>query len=201
LQTLAAFFEQGPGRDAATLRHVLCVVISYLDNQAIGWRTKAYAYEAFELLYQHWHLMSVSWLRLHLPGTYAVTSVDDPGMWSLLKIRKLARFDIIGNYRCISSDARDYLKARSRNKKLFPWRPLGVENPGPRKWQDRVKHRDGVPVWKTQYEWLEARYKDLHDRRTIDARCEKRQIGDRKRKRRLPMISKRTKRRRAKSSS
>jgi hypothetical protein len=195
LQTLASFFREGPGCSATTLRRILCIVISYLDDQAVGWwaGTKLFAYEAFELLHKHWHLMSVTWLRLQLPYTHAVVSVDDPGIWSLLKIRNVARFDIVGRYSCIAPDVRRYLKARTSSKKLFPWRPLGIENPGPRKWQDRVKHRNGVPEWQTQYEWLDTRYKYLHDRRTVAARREKRQIEDRKRKQRFPLISKRRK--------
>jgi hypothetical protein len=125
------------------------IVIAYLDDQSVGWwpGTKDYAYEAFELLYQHWRLMWVSWLRLHLPYTHAVSSVDDLGIWSLLKIRNLARFDILGPHRCIAPKVREYLKGMTRNKRLFPWRPLGVENPGPRKWQHRVKYRVDTPDW------------------------------------------------------
>lgn len=151
--------------------------MSYLDDQAVGWwpGTNDFAYEAFELLYQHWHLMSVSWLRLHLPCTHVVSSVDDPGVWSLLKIRGLSHFDIAPNVRA-------YLKARTRNKKLFPWRLLGVENPGPHNWQDRVMSRGGPLDWRAQYNWLEARYKYLHGRRTVVARW--------------PMLSKGRKRRR-----
>ena len=133
---------------------------------------------------------------LYFPCSYAVVSVDDPGIWSLLKIRNLAHFDTVGYYRRITPDVRGHLKARTRNKKLFPWRPLGVENPYPRKWQDRVKHRDGVPDWQTQYEWLEARYKDLHDRKTVAAQCEKMRIEDLKRKRRLAIIPKHRKKKR-----
>jgi hypothetical protein len=73
-------------------------------------------------------LVRRSWLRLHLPCTPAVLSVDSPGIWSLLKIRGLSHFDILGPYRCIAPDARA-LKARTRSKKLFPWRPLGGRIP------------------------------------------------------------------------
>jgi hypothetical protein len=74
LRTLASFFREGPGRHAALLLRVRCISVSYLDDHAVNqWRTTTdYAYEAFELLYNHWHLMSVSWLRLHLPCTGAV---------------------------------------------------------------------------------------------------------------------------------
>lgn len=197
LQTLASFFQEGPGRDTTLLCRVMCIAITYLDGRAVGWwpGTKDFAYEAFEQLYQHWHLMSVSWLRLHFPCTRAVLSVDDPGIWSLLKIRGLAHFDIIGPHRCIAPSVRKHLKARTRNKKLFPWRPLGVENPGPCKWQHCVKYRVGTPDWQSQFEWLDARYRYLHDRRTVAARCEKQRTEYHKRKRRWPMLSKGRKRR------
>jgi hypothetical protein len=50
----------------------------------------------------------------------------------LLKIRGLAHFTILGPYGCIVPHVRKCLKARTQQKKLFPWRPLGSENPGPR---------------------------------------------------------------------
>jgi len=56
------------------------------------------------------------------------------------------------------------LKARTRKKKFFPWQPLGVENPGP---NNRTAF---VTPWQQQYEWLNARYKYLHDRETVAAR-------------------------------
>lgn len=184
LQTIASFFREVPRQNATYLLRIRCIIVSYLDDQAVGWwpGTNDFAYEAFELLYQHWHLMSVSWLRLHLPCTHAVSSVDNPGIWSL--------------YRCIAPNVRAYLKARTRNKKLFPWRPLGVENPGPHNWQDRVKSRGGTPNWRAQYDWLEARYKYLHDRRTVVARCAKQRSGYLKQRKWWPMLSKGRKRRR-----
>lgn len=108
----------------------------------------------------------------------------------------LSHFDILGPHRCIVPNVRTYLKARTCSKKLFPWRPLGVENPGPRNWQDRVKSTGGTPHWRAQYEWLETRYKYLHDRRTVVARREKQRTGYHKQLRRWPMLYKGRKRRR-----
>ena len=65
LKTLAAYFEDGPGRDATTLRTVRFLSLFYLDDYtAIGWgqRTTNYAYKAFEYLYKNWDLMRISWL-------------------------------------------------------------------------------------------------------------------------------------------
>jgi len=69
LRTLAAFFEDGPGRDATILQHVQFLSISYIDDHtATGWgqRTTDYAYEAFEHLHKHWSSMRISWLQICL---------------------------------------------------------------------------------------------------------------------------------------
>jgi hypothetical protein len=196
LQTLASFFREGPGQHAALLLVVRYISVSYVDDHAASWWRTAtdYAYEAFELLYRNWHLMSVSWLRLHLPHGRAVVSVDDPGIWSLLKIRALARLDILGPRGCIAPDVRAHLKSRTRKKNLFPWRPLGVENPGPSDWENRVKY-GGIPDWRAQFEWLGARYEYKHDRETVAARRAKQRAGYHKRRRRWPMLSKRRRKR------
>ncbi len=133
LRTLAAFFQEGPSQDIALLHKVRFLSISYVDDQAAtDWRrTTDYAYEAFELLYTSWHLMQVSWLQLYLPCGEAISSIDDPGIWSLLKIRGLSHLTISGPHRCIAPRVRAWLKARTHKKKLLPWQLLGVENPGP----------------------------------------------------------------------
>jgi hypothetical protein len=198
LRTLAAFFREGPGRDSALLPKVRFLSISYLDDHAAtySWRrTTDYAYEAFELLYTSWHLMQVSWLHLCLPCLDAISSVDDPGLWSLLKIRGLTHLTISGPHGCIVPRVRAWLKARTRKKKLFPWQPLGVENPGPNNWTALIKHRDDQPPWQQQYEWLNAQYKYLHDRETVTARRIKQRAAYHKRRRRWPMLSKRRKKR------
>lgn len=197
LRTLASFLREGPGQHSTFLRGVRYISISYADDHAVdSWRTTTdYAYEAFELLYENWHLMSVCWLQFRLRHRRAVLSVDDPGIWSLLKIRGLARLDIRGPHGCIASKVRAHLKSRTHSKKnLFPWHPLGIENPGPSGWTDRVK-RGGVPDWQAQFEWLEARYRYMHDRETVAARRERQRAGYHKRRRRWPMLSKRKKKR------
>ena len=190
LKTLSAFFEHGPGRDATTLHSVRFLSVSYLDDEnATGWdqRTTDYAYEAFEYLHKHWDSMRISWLRVCLPSSAAISSVDDPGLWSLLKIRNLPHLTIRGPHSCIAPEVRKHLKARTHTKKLFPWRPLGLENVGGRKWS-------GQTTWQEQYQLLDSRYKYLHDRETVTERCKRQRNAYHKRRRRWPMLSKRRKR-------
>ncbi|KAH8595108.1 heterokaryon incompatibility protein-domain-containing protein [Bisporella sp. PMI_857] len=54
-------------------------------------------------------------------------------IWSLLKIRNLAHLSILGPYGCITPQVRIFLKARTHRRNLFPWRPCGTEDPGPRR--------------------------------------------------------------------
>jgi hypothetical protein len=192
LQTMVAFYSVGPGRVASSLGEIRCLNISYQDNDAVDWwrNSTTYAYEAFELLHKHWNLMSVDRLRIFFRHAEAISSVDDPGIWSLLKIRALPHLDLVGPRRCVSPRVRAFLKARTRSKNLFPWRPLGVENPGPKEWTALVKYQYGVPRWQAQFEWLDARYKFLHDPETIAARCGKQRTAYHKRRKRWPMLSK-----------
>jgi hypothetical protein len=198
LKTMAAFFTDGPGRDPMFFPRIRCLIVSYLDNCTVPWwvGSNTYAYEAFELLYSYWGDMSVERLRIHFYGAEAITSVDDPGIWSLLKIRGLAHLELISERRSISPQVRTCLKARTRCKNLFPWRPLGLENPGPTEWPTRVKYRDGVPTWRAEFEWLDSRYKFLQDRETIAKRCEK----QRQQRTRWPVLSRRKRKRRAEGS-
>ncbi|PVH70237.1 hypothetical protein DL98DRAFT_141914 [Cadophora sp. DSE1049] len=123
LRSLAAFFEDGPGRDAIILQHIQFLSISYIDDHtATGWGqwTTDYAYEAFQHLHKHWASMRISWLRICLPSSPAISSVNDPGIWSLLKIRNLPHLTILGPRGCIALEVRKHLKARTQTKKLFP---------------------------------------------------------------------------------
>lgn len=192
LSTMAAFFTGGPGRYPRFFRTIRCLVVSYLDDGTVSWwrGSNAYAYEAFELLHQSWGDMSIERLRIHFYGAEAIRSVDDPGIWSLLKIRGLAHLELISERRAISRQVRSHLTARTRCKKLFPWRPLGLENPGPREWSTHVKYVDDIPKWRAEFDWLDSRYKFLQDRETIARRCKR----QRQRRRRWPMLSKRKKR-------
>ncbi|KFY03928.1 hypothetical protein V490_00044, partial [Pseudogymnoascus sp. VKM F-3557] len=159
LKTFAAFFQEGPGRYAANIHKVRFLSISYVDDDTVRdrWRqTRDYAYEAFELLFTNWSLMRISELQLCLLDFNAISSVDDPGIWSLLKVRDLAHLTILGPRRCIVPTVRKWLKARTHRKKLFPWVALGVENPGPNNWINRLKHQEVLPYWQQQYEWLDA---------------------------------------------
>jgi hypothetical protein len=175
LRTMAAFFMSGPGRESSFFRGIRCLIVSYLDNCKVPWLrgSKTYAYEAFELLYRYWGDMSVERLRIYVFGTEAITSVDDPGIWSLLKIRGLVHLELVSDRGGISPPVRACLKRRTRRKKLFPWRPVGLENPGTKDWSACIQYRDGVPEWRAEFEWLDSRYKFLQDRETIARRSEK----------------------------
>ncbi len=131
--------------------------------------------------------MQISWLRLCLLSSPAISSVDDPGVWSLLKIRNLPHLTIRGPHGCIAPTVRKHLKARKHMKKLFPWRPLGLENVGERAWR-------GQMAWQEQYKFLDSRYKYLHDRETVTERCKRQRNAYHKRRQRWPMLSKRRKR-------
>ena len=191
LKTLSAFFEHGPGRHATTLHNVRFLSVSYLDDEnATGWdqRTTDYAYEAFEYLHKHWDSMRISWLRVCLPSSAAISSVDDPGLWSLLKIRNLPHLTIRGPHSCIAPEVRKHLKARTHTKKLFPWRSLGLEKVGGRAWR-------GEMTWQEQYKLLDSRYKYLHDRETVTERRKIQRDAYHKRRSRYPMLSKRRRKR------
>ncbi|PVH70300.1 hypothetical protein DL98DRAFT_141250 [Cadophora sp. DSE1049] len=191
LKTLSAFFNDGPGRHATTLHNVRFLSISYLDDEtATGWgqRTTDYAYEAFEYLYKHWSSMRISWLRLCIPYSHAISSVDDPGIWSLLKIRNLPHLTILDPRGCIAPEVRKHLKVRTQTKKLFPWRPLGLETVGGRAWT-------GQMTWQEQYKLLESRYKYLHDRETVTERRKLQRDAYHKRRNRYPMLSNRRRKR------
>jgi hypothetical protein len=197
LQTLIAFYKVGPGLVASTLSEIRCLNVVYQDNDSVHWwrDSTTYAYEAFELLYKQWSFMSVDRLRIFFRRTGAISSVDDQGIWSLLKIRGLSHLELIGPCLCVLPRVRVFLKARTRSKKLFPWRPLGVENPGPKEWTALVKYQDDVPRRQAQFDWLDARYKFLHDPETIAARCAKQRTAYHKRRKRWPMLSKGRRRR------
>jgi len=187
LKTLSAFFEHGPGRDATTLHNVRFLSVSYLDDEsATGWgqRTTDYAYEAFEYLHKHWDSMRISWLRVCLPSSAAISSVDDPGLWSLLKIRNLPHLTIRGPHSCIAPEVRKHLKARTHTKKLFPWCTVGLEKVGGRAWR-------GQMTWQEQYELLNFRYKYLHDRKTVTERRNMQRDAYYKQRNRYPMLSSR----------
>ncbi len=187
LKTLSAFFEHGPGRDATTLHNVRFLSVSYLDDEnATGWgqRTTDYAYEAFEYLYKHWGSMRISWLRLCIPFSRAISSVDDPGLWSLFKLRNLPHLTIRGPHGCIAPEVRKYLMARTHKKKLFPWSSLGLEKVGGRASRSQMTEQE-------QYELLDFRYKYLHDRKTVTERRTMQRNAYHKRRRRWPMLLKR----------
>ena len=109
---------------------------------------------------------------------------DDPGIWSLLKIRNLPHLTILGPRGCIAPEVRKHLKARTHTRNLFPWRPLGLETVGGRAWT-------GQMTWQEQYKLLESRYKYLHDRQTVTERRKIQRDAYQKRRHRYPMLSNR----------
>jgi hypothetical protein len=115
----------------------------YGDDDSIGswqWQTK-YAYEAFESLHNRWPRMQIALLQIHLPFRHTITSINDPGMWSLLKIRGLNKLSILGPHRCIDPQVRTWLKLWTHKKELFQWCPLGVESPWLDSRTDLVNHQ------------------------------------------------------------
>ena len=114
LKTFAAFFQGGPGRYAIDIHKVRFLRISYVDDDTVRnrWRQSVgYAYEAFELLHKNWGLMRISELQLCLLDFNAISSVDDPGIWSLLKVRGLAHLTILGPRRA------SYLKSENCSRR------------------------------------------------------------------------------------
>lgn len=190
LRTLAAYFENGPGRNALSLRNIRFLSVSYLnDHSGLQWRrTFEYAYEAFECLLSDWTSMDISWLHLCL-SPRAISSINDPGMWTLSKIRNLRHFTILGPYGCIAPDLWKYLNTRTCAKTLFPWRQSRVGNIE-EEW--KIGHIAGG--WQKQYESLDARYKFLHHRPTVIERREKQREAYRKRRNRYPLLFRRRKR-------
>jgi hypothetical protein len=54
---------------------------------------------------------------------------------------------------------------------LGEWQPTGLENPGPGDWVEKVvKEEGGGGLKEQQWEWLEMRYRYLHDRKTVQER-------------------------------
>ena len=109
---------------------------------------------------------------------------DDPGIWSLLKIRNLPHLTILGPRGCIAPEVRKHLKARTHTKKLFPWCTVGLEKVGGRAWR-------GQMTWQEQYELLNFRYKYLHDRKTVTERRNMQRDAYYKQRNRYPMLSSR----------
>ena len=118
----------------------------------------------------------------NLPSSpLAISSVDDAGIWSLLKIRNLPHLKIRGPHGCIMPAVRKHLKARTHTKKLFPWRPVGLENVGGTNWKGQL-------TWQEQYQLLDSRYKYLHDRETVTERCKRQRNAYHKRRTPYPML-------------
>jgi hypothetical protein len=85
----------------------------------------------------------------------------------MLKICSLAYLTIHGPYRFIAPKVRTAVKARTGQKKLSTWRPLGMNDPGPQNWRTLINDQS---QWRRHYEWLDARYKYLHDQKTVPTR-------------------------------
>ena len=88
--------------------------------------------------------MSVDRLRIFFYYAEAILSVDDLGIWSLLKIRALPYLDLVSPRRYVSPQVQAFLKAQTRSKNLFLWRLLSIENPRPKEWTALVKYQYSV---------------------------------------------------------
>ncbi|KAH6691810.1 hypothetical protein BKA61DRAFT_584819 [Leptodontidium sp. MPI-SDFR-AT-0119] len=172
LQTLVRFFTDGPGRrDAQAITSGQCLAdityirIVYRDDWAVpNWEYDVrYAYEAFGLLVANFDRMHLRQLQIHVTGYNPLFDVDSAGVWSLLKIRGLQTTILTSRPGEICPAVRRALKERLCWPGSEPWRPTGLENPGPDDWLARIGQQG-------QYAWLDQRYKVLHDRETVDAR-------------------------------
>jgi hypothetical protein len=173
LQTLVRFFTDGPGRrDAQAITSGQCLAdityirIVYRDDWAVpNWEYDVrYAYEAFELLVANFHRMRLRRLQIHVTSHTPPFNVDSPGVWSLLKIRGLQTAVLTSRPGEICPAVRKALKTRLCWPRSEPWRPTGLENPGPDDWLAHVGQLE-------QYAWLDQRYKFLHDRATVGNRA------------------------------
>jgi hypothetical protein len=177
LKTLARFFTNGPGRrDAKSvqgkyLAHVTFIRIVYRDDWAmVNWASEVrYAYEAFELLVSNLDRMHLQRLQICVQS-YPPFGIDSPGVWSLLKTRGLQAVIISSRRGEVQPAVRRALQTRLCWPTSRRWRPLGFENPGPGDWHTHVSQEGPGDEWERQYDYLEQRYKTLHDRQTVDAR-------------------------------
>jgi hypothetical protein len=144
LQTFARFFTNSPGRPGQFLAHVTYIRIIYRDDWAVPpWEYDVrYAYEAFELLVANFGRMRLQRLQIHIRSyikSYAQPfGIDAPGVWSLLKIRGLQELILTSRHGEICPAVRRALQKRLRWPKSRPWKPIGLEDPGPGDWRIHV---------------------------------------------------------------
>ncbi|KAG4427832.1 hypothetical protein IFR05_016684 [Cadophora sp. M221] len=147
LQTLVRFFTDGPGRrDSQAITFGQCLAdityirIVYRDDWAVpNWEYNVrYAYEAFELLVANFDRMRLRRLQIHVTSYTPSFNVDSPGVWSLLKIRGLQTAILTSRPGEICPAVRRALKERLCWPGSEPWRPIGLENPGPDDWLAHV---------------------------------------------------------------
>ena len=177
LKALAKFFTSGPGRrDKKSIRgkylaHITFIRIVYQDDWSMpSWESTAYyAYEAFELLVANLDRMHLRRLQICVQS-YPRFYIDAPGVWKLLLIRELETVILTSRRGEIDPVVRKALKTRLCWPATRQWRPIGLENPGPGDWTARVSRDGPGEEWERQYQWLDKRYKTLHDRRTVEAR-------------------------------
>jgi hypothetical protein len=176
LQSLARFFSHGPGRPNQSLSHIKFIRVVYQDSWAAlrgSSGSRQYAYEAFQALASNLPRMHLQRLQLLLP-TYASFSVDSPGIWNLLKVRGLQAFILTAPAGTVRPAIRRALQLRLCWSITRSWRPTGLENPGPGDWRRRVQYDVGDDRHQKEWEWLDQRYRALHDRPTVEARIKKR---------------------------
>lgn len=177
LKALAKFFTSGPGRrDEKSVRgkylaRVTFIRIVYQDDWSMLFQesTAHYAYEAFELLVANLDRMHLRRLQICV-RSYPRFHIDAPGVWKLLLVRELETVILTSRRGEIDPAVRKAVKTRLCWPATRQWRPIGLENPGPGDWTARVSREGPGEEWERQYQWLDQRYKTLHDRRTVEAR-------------------------------
>ena len=183
LTTMVSFFVDGPGRpdsnvDLSRIKYIRIVYIDYArvrpDYFAPYYRGDwEYAFEAFELLVENAHRMSLEQLELKVLYESCSFGVDSPGIWSLLRLRGLKKFYLMARRGTIRRTVRTKIRQRVQWKQYRKWKPLGLEGPGPGDWRQKVKVCRGQTRLEAEWAYLAARYKYLQDRCTIQERRNK----------------------------
>jgi hypothetical protein len=189
LESLAKYFTHGPGRPMTpqlNLQHVTFVRVEYRDSCDLDWWTEHsedFAYEAFLLLANNQWRMGLQRVQLVWRSSESPT-LDTPGFWHLLKLRGLRGFILTARSGVVRRDVRAALDRRTSWSTRRPWRPVGIEAPGPtpgNTWTQLVPHNPLHRIQDDQAQWLEERYKWLHDRREKAARAAEARIRLRRR--------------------
>jgi hypothetical protein len=142
------------------------VFIHYVDCDTEYCPSWEWAYEATRLLTDAADRMSIRRLHLDIGSCYPSFTIDHPGFWNLLRLRKVV-FTLSSPRGAVPPPVRKALTQRLAWSTKRVWTPTSLEKPvtSGKPWMDRVERNPAA-----QYAWLEERYRFLHDRATIRAR-------------------------------